>query len=200
MKISETGLEGAFVVDLDVHPDARGSFTELLPAGLLSDLPDFRPSRVVQINASRSGKGVLRGLHAVKRLPGQAKYVTCLAGAIHDVIVDVRAESRTFGRHFAIELSGSPTRQALFVPPGFAHGFLSLEPDTIVVYATSGPYDPSAEFAICATDFALGITWPSTGAVLRSQKDLNAPSLSWIASNRTGLLRIADDTESHEPR
>ena len=191
MKISDTGLDGAIVVELDEHSDARGSFTELLPAALLNHLPSFGLGGVLQINTSRSGRGVLRGLHAIKRPPGQAKYVTCVAGAIYDVIVDVRVESGTFGRHFAIELSDNLTRKALFVPPGFAHGFLSLEPNTIVVYATSSPYDPSAEFAVSALDLELGIAWPSSSATLMSQKDMNAPSLSWIARNNAGLLKLA---------
>lgn len=153
-----------------------------------SDLPDF-----CQDNISLTGlPAVVRGLHFQRPPFAQAKLVTVLAGAILDVIVDLRSDSSHFGCATTFHLSASSDQQ-LFVPVGFAHGFCSLQPETLVHYKVSAPYAPKAEGGIAWDDPDLAIEWPFTAAeVLVSEKDSllprlrDLPPIDWHAASHPG--------------
>lgn len=162
--------------------DSRGWFMELhrrQPASIAAnDRPDAEMADFCQDNVSLTSlPAVVRGLHFQRPPFAQAKLVTVLAGAILDVIVDLRPGSADFGRATAIHLSAS-SGQHLFVPVGFAHGFCSLQPETLVHYKVSAPYAPKAEGGIAWDDPDLAIEWPFTAAeVLVSEKDALLPRL-----------------------
>jgi dTDP-4-dehydrorhamnose 3,5-epimerase len=153
----ETGLPGAKVIQLTVHGDERGFFVERFQAERFAE--HGLPSKFVQDNHSRSAPGVLRGLH-YQTTPSQGKLVGCVRGRIWDVIVDIRAASPTFGKHFGVELS-DVNGKLLWVPAGFAHGFcvLGTEPAD-VLYKVDALYNPATEGGICWNDPELGIAWP----------------------------------------
>jgi len=132
---------------------------------------------VAQLNVSVSQRGVLRGVHAARTPPGQAKYVQCLAGSILDVVVDIRPDSPTFGKHAATILD-DVTREAVFIEEGLGHAFCVLSDTATVAYATSTPYDPEAEFGINPLDPELALPWPSGLRLILSEKDQAAPSLA----------------------
>lgn len=156
MKICETSLAGAKLIEPAVYSDSRGYFFEswnarnFTAAGLALNF--------VQDNQSCSAKGVLRGLHFQNPHP-QGKLVRVTAGTVYDVIVDLRASSPTFREWYGIVLS-SKNRRMLWVPEGFAHGFLSLEDGTQFVYKCTDYYDPSNEQTLLWNDPELGIDWP----------------------------------------
>jgi dTDP-4-dehydrorhamnose 3,5-epimerase len=166
--------------------DSRGWFMELhrrQPTDISTSdqadagLPDFCQDNV----SLTSLPAVVRGLHFQRPPYAQAKLVTVLAGAILDVVVDLRPQSPDFGRAAAIHLSAS-SGQHLFVPVGFAHGFCSLQPETLVHYKVSAPYAPKSEGGIAWDDPDLGIQWPFTAAeVLVSEKDALLPRLRDLA-------------------
>ena len=153
--------------------DARGFFSETWTARAMVDAGIDLP--FVQDNHSMSqARGVLRGLHCQLEPHAQGKLVRCVKGAIWDVAIDARRGSRTFGRHVAAELSAANWQQ-LWIPPGFLHGFVTLEPDSEVVYKTTGCYDKDSERAVIWNDPDLAIPWPVTDVTL-SDKDKVAPS------------------------
>jgi dTDP-4-dehydrorhamnose 3,5-epimerase len=148
--------------------DERGFFSETWTARAMIDAGIDLP--FVQDNHSMSqAKGVLRGLHCQLDPHAQGKLVRCVKGSIWDVAVDARHGSRTFGRHVAAELSAANWQQ-LWIPPGFVHGFVTLEPDSEVVYKTTGYYDKESERAIIWNDPDLALPWPVTDVQL-SEKD-----------------------------
>jgi dTDP-4-dehydrorhamnose 3,5-epimerase len=148
--------------------DERGFFSETWTARAMIDAGIDLP--FVQDNHSMSqAKGVLRGLHCQLDPHAQGKLVRCVKGSIWDVAVDARHGSRTFGRHVAAELSAANWQQ-LWIPPGFVHGFVTLEPDSEVVYKTTGYYDKESERAIIWNDPDLALPWPVTDVQL-SDKD-----------------------------
>jgi dTDP-4-dehydrorhamnose 3,5-epimerase len=154
-----------------VHGDDRGFFLETLRATALAELgihDDW-----VQANHSRSGKGVLRGMHFQ---PGMAKLVRCARGAILDVVVDIRAGSPAFGRWEGVELDDRDHRQ-LYVPDGFAHGFCVLSDEADVLYNCSTYYDPSRESGFRFDDPDVGIEWPDGMELRTSARDRDAPLL-----------------------
>jgi len=156
--------------------DNRGWFTESWSRKVLD--VDF-----CQDNMSLSApRGTVRGLHFQKPPNAQAKLVCVLKGSILDVAVDIRVGSPTFGQHVAVELSAKEGNQ-LFVPRGFAHGFCTLEPDTMVMYKVDGFYAPESDAGLLWSDPALAINWPVTPADAElSPKDQNLPRLSEIVS------------------
>lgn len=160
--------------------DARGFFSETWKEEWNGEL-GFAGS-FVQDNHSLSGQaGVLRGLHLQVAPAAQDKLVRVVRGAVFDVAVDVRKGSPTYGRWAGLRLSAEEWNQ-LFVPSGFAHGFLTLEPDTVVLYKVSAPYAPECERAIRFDDPEIGIVWPAAGGdFILSEKDRSAPLLSKIA-------------------
>ncbi|MCX9148799.1 dTDP-4-dehydrorhamnose 3,5-epimerase [Erythrobacter sp. WG] len=168
MNVVATSLPGVLIIEPRVFGDARGFFMESWNAGTFAaaglDLA------FVQDNHSRSQKGVLRGLHFQNPGP-QGKLVRVTSGAVFDVAVDLRASSPTFGQWMGVELSAENKRM-LWVPEGFAHGFLTLEDDTDFLYKCTAPYDPRTEHTLAWDDPAVGIDWPGIGmAPLVSEKD-----------------------------
>lgn len=167
MKVTETSLSGVLVLEPMVFKDSRGSFMEFYNEknleGVLPNL-DF-----VQENVSISAKNVLRGLHFQNPPHAQAKLVTVLCGAAYDVIVDIRKKSPTYGEWFGLELTEKNKKQ-LYVPRGFAHGFVSLEDDTLFHYKCDNYYHKPSEDALLWNDTELNITWPISSPIL-SEKD-----------------------------
>ena len=178
------GIDGAWVLDPEVFPDDRGSFHEWYRA------PEFRAATgygldLVQANCSVSRRGVLRGVHFADVPPGQAKYVTCVRGAVFDVVVDLRVGSPRFGRWEAVRLDDT-ARRAVFLAEGLGHAFLALTDDTTVVYLCSAGYAPEREHGVHPLDAGLGIVWPDGTRPLLSPKDAGAPSLA--RAEASGLL------------
>ncbi len=184
------GIEGAWVFTPRRHGDDRGSFLELFTQRSLVAATG-RELSLAQANLSVSAAGVLRGVHFADVPPGQAKYVTCVAGAVLDVVVDLRTSSPTFGAHESVLLEPGEQR-AVFIGEGLGHAFCSLEAGSTVVYACSTPYTPGAEHGVHPLDPALGIGWPTTdrqGSPLTpvlSEKDAAAPTLA--EAKEQGLL------------
>jgi len=179
MNVTHLPLDGAVLFEGAVFADGRGSFRELWrhsgyrAAGIAEEF--------VQDNVSISRRGVVRGMHYQWPAP-QGKLVTVLLGAAYDVLVDVRVGSPTFGRWLGFELSAANARQ-LYIPPGFAHGFQTLEDQTVVAYKCTAYYDRASDSAILWNDPALAIDWPLADAVV-SQKDAAAPLLADVAAGR----------------
>lgn len=169
MKRIDTPLAGLCVLEPRVFGDARGFFLESFNARTFADLLGFTPT-FVQDNHSRSQRGVLRGLHYQIRQP-QAKLVRVTRGAVWDVAVDMRRSSPSFGRHFGCELSEDNQRQ-MWIPAGFAHGFLVLSEFADFLYKTTDFYAPEYERCLQWNDPALGLDWPLAGLTLNlSAKD-----------------------------
>jgi dTDP-4-dehydrorhamnose 3,5-epimerase len=183
VKVEATALPGVLVVEPAVHGDARGFFVETWHAERYRELGI--PGPFVQDNHSRSGRGILRGLHA-QSPHWQGKLVRCVEGAIWDVAVDVRLGSPTFGRHVGVELSAASFRQ-LWVPPGLLHGFCVLGEAAQVEYKCTEPYVAEADFSVRWNDPELAVPWPLANPVL-SPKDRDAPLLREV---RGRLLRFA---------
>lgn len=177
MTLHETALPGVLRIETRVFRDLRGAFREAWHA------PRYAAAGVpalVQVNASHSAHRVLRGLH-LQHPQAQGKLVGVLAGAVFDVAVDVRRGSPTFGRHVAAELSEANGHQ-LYVPPGFAHGFLVTAPEgALVLYGCTAPYAPEQEVTIRWDDPALGIPWPITAPLL-NPRDAAAPPLGAVSA------------------
>ena len=173
MRFVPTGLPEVVRVEPQVHRDARGFFVETWRHDRWS--AGGIPGPFVQDNHSRSRRGTLRGLHAQCRRP-QGKLVRVVSGEIWDVAVDVRRGSPSFGRDVAETLSAENFRQ-LWIPPGFAHGFLVLSEEAEFVYKCTDYYDPSDELRIAWNDPALGIPWPTQEPLL-SEPDQRAPRLA----------------------
>ena len=171
----ETEIPELALIEPEVHGDERGFLVEAFRADTWFELgadADF-----AQENHSRSGEGILRGLH-FQTAPGQAKLVRCLRGRIWDVVVDLRSDSPTYRRWEGHELDDEAHRQ-LFVPVGFAHGFCVLSEIADVAYKLSSYYDPATEAQIAWDDPEVGIEWPISDPVL-SDRDRNAPQLSEV--------------------
>jgi dTDP-4-dehydrorhamnose 3,5-epimerase len=172
---TETPLRGAFLIDLDLQPDKRGFFARTFCAREF-EKRGLNPA-VVQCNLSSNSKaGTLRGMHFQTPPASEAKLVRCVRGALHDVIVDLRPESATYRRHFAVELSAQNHR-ALFIPECFAHGFLTLADETDVEYQMSEFYQPGCASGFRYDDPKFGIGWPQPIEVI-SEQDLNWPDFS----------------------
>lgn len=172
MKFTETPLKGAYLIELEPRNDERGWFArffcqrEFTQHGLRAD--------IVQINTSFSKrKGTLRGMHYQVAPKAEDKIVRCIRGALYDVIVDLRPESPTFLKYFAIELTAE-NRTMLYVPKGFAHGFLTLCDETEALYLVTEFYSPEHERGLRYNDPKLGIKWPFEPVVI-SQKDRQHP-------------------------
>jgi dTDP-4-dehydrorhamnose 3,5-epimerase len=176
MKITATTLPDVLIIEPRVFGDARGFFTESWSEKVFNEAVG-QPVRFVQDNHSRSSRGVLRGLHYQLPPHAQGKLVRCVSGAVFDVAVDLRRSSPHFGRWAGVELSADNHRQ-LWVPPGFAHGFLVLSETADFLYKTTDTYAPQAEGSVRWDDPAIGIQWPELGlAPLLAEKDLKAPLL-----------------------
>lgn len=180
MEYQKTDIEGVFLVKPRVFGDARGYFVETWKQADFDE--HVGKVTFIQDNESKSSHGVLRGLHYQKGEWSQAKLVRVIKGRVLDVAVDIRKSSPTFGKHIIAELSEENKLQ-LFIPRGFAHGFLVLSDEAIFTYKVDNVYAPQAEAGIRWNDPALGIEWPVDPAeVLTSEKDLKQPLLkdAWL--------------------
>jgi dTDP-4-dehydrorhamnose 3,5-epimerase len=194
--VESLGVEGAWVFTPRVHHDERGSFLEAFRgAEFAADLG--YELDVAQVNTSVSRRGVIRGIHYADVPPGQAKYVTCVAGAVLDVVVDLRDGSPGFGKWEAVPLD-DVGRRAVFLSEGLGHAFMALTDQATVLYLCSTPYAPGREHGVHPFDPALGISWPLTpeddplhGDPLLSAKDAASPSLEEALA--AGALPRYDD-------
>ena len=176
MNIIKTNIEGLVILEPKVFGDARGYFFESWKTTACSEAGIG--STFIQDNESKSCYGVLRGLHYQAAPYTQAKLVRVIVGAVLDVAVDIRRCSPTFGQHIAVELSGENKRQ-VYIPRGFAHGFVVLSDEAIFAYKCDNDYMPSAERGIRADDPALGIDWRvDREKWVMSPKDLALPTLA----------------------
>jgi dTDP-4-dehydrorhamnose 3,5-epimerase len=168
MKYTKTPLLGNYLIDLEQHGDERGFFARYFCEREFSE--NGLNARWVQINNSMSKEiGTLRGLHFQHQPNAEVKLVRCLKGAIWDVVVDLRQGSETFGKWFGAKLSAE-NRSMMYVPKGFAHGFISLEPDSEIIYLVSDFYAPALEGTLIWNDPEVAINWPLVPAVI-SEKD-----------------------------
>lgn len=188
MRIQETELKGVYVIEPTRHGDHRGFFSETYNEAAMEAAGIQATWR--QDNHSFSvAKGVVRGLHFQTGEKAQTKLLRVTRGSILDVAVDIRLESPTFGRYFAIELSAENWKQ-LYIPEGFAHGFCTLTENCEVLYKVSNLYAPEAEGGLLWNDKEIGINWPisSTEATL-SDKDKKWPVLSELKQSLQNELK-----------
>lgn len=179
MKVTDTALAGVKLIEPRVFGDERGFFMESWNARTFADAG--LDLNFVQDNHSRSARGVLRGLH-YQIGPAQGKLVRVVSGAVFDVAVDLRRSSPTFGQWVGYELSATNHRM-LWVPPGFAHGFLVLQDGTDFLYKCTELYTPSAEHCLAWDDPTVGVNWPLDGITpLVSDKDRVGKALSETAT------------------
>jgi dTDP-4-dehydrorhamnose 3,5-epimerase len=176
-------IEGAFEVTPAQHRDDRGTFLEWYRFDALAAAVGH-PLDLAQANLSTSARNVVRGIHFADVPPGQAKYVTCVSGAVLDVVVDIRVGSPTFGAWEAVHLDDTE-RRAVYVSEGLGHGLCAMTEGATVAYLCSTTYRPGHEHGIDPLDPELGISWP-TGTPLLSTKDAAAPSLA--EARAAGLL------------
>lgn len=181
MKLTELGIEGAWLVESSVYSDDRGFFVEWFKSSEVkaSTGIDLKP---VQANISRSHRGVVRGIHYSMATGGQAKLVTVMSGSIQDYAIDIRTKSLTFGKYESVTLVAGDGK-ALLLSSDLAHAFIALENDTVVSYLVSSEFNPQAEHAISPLCSEIGINWPlDRNQLILSQKDLGAPTLSEMKS------------------
>lgn len=167
MKLTTTDIEGVLIIEPTVFGDERGHFFESYRVDKLKEYgvtEDF-----VQDNQSLSGKGILRGLHFQKNPYAQGKLVRVIKGAVMDVAVDIRRSSPTYGHHIALELNET-NKTMLYIPPGFAHGFLTMEDDTIFHYKCTNYYNKESEGGVLWNSPSLNIDWGISDPIL-SEKD-----------------------------
>jgi dTDP-4-dehydrorhamnose 3,5-epimerase len=176
MNYVEQPVKGVFVIEPKVIGDSRGYFYESFKQAEFDDHIGHHVE-FVQENQSKSSKGVLRGLHYQKGDASQAKLVRVVKGSVLDVAVDIRKSSPTFGKYVAVELSEENNRQ-LFIPRGFAHGFLVLSDEAVFTYKVDNVYAPQADAGIMYNDPQVGIEWPKLDCeFLLSEKDTKHPLL-----------------------
>ena len=175
MNLIKTDIDGVYIIEPKIWPDARGYFFESYnkkifdEAGLIYDF--------VQDNQSKSSYGTIRGLHFQKGEFSQAKLVRAIEGTVLDVAVDLRAGSKTFGKHVAVELSAENNRQ-LMIPRGFAHGFSVLSETAVFTYKCDNVYNKASEGGLMWNDKDIGIDWKiPADKVILSDKDRKHPSL-----------------------
>lgn len=177
MKVTATAIPDVLILEPEVFGDERGFFLESFNQRVFEEAVGEKFS-FVQDNHSRSGKGVLRGLHYQVRQP-QGKLVRVVRGQVFDVVVDIRRGSPTFGQWAGVDLSEDNHKQ-LWIPPGLAHGFLVLSETADVLYKTTDYYAPEHERTIRWDDPELAITWPIEGPPLLSQKDAHADDFAAV--------------------
>ena len=193
MKVRELKVPGAWEITPTIHGDSRGLFFEWLTDRGFSSFAGHRLD-VRQANCSVSSAGVLRGLHFSQLPPSQAKYVTCVRGAVFDVVFDVRVGSPTFGQWDSVLLDDID-RRTIYISEGLGHGFLALQDNTTVMYLCSSEYNPEREHTICATDPALAIDWPRVDGVAATLSDRDAAAPSFEEVRASGLLPTWEETQ-----
>jgi dTDP-4-dehydrorhamnose 3,5-epimerase len=184
MEVRELAVPGAWEFTPRQYPDDRGIFLEWFRADIVGRTIGHS-FEIAQSNQSVSRRGTVRGVHYAEVPPSQAKYVYCPAGAVLDVIVDIRAGSPTFGVVDTVRLD-DVDRRAVYVSEGLGHAFMALTDDATVTYLCSTAYAPNREHGVNALDPALDIPWPQDIKPLLSEKDLEAPFLAEAAEE--GLL------------
>ena len=184
MEVRELAVPDSYVVELTAHGDPRGRLVEWFRADALAEVTGV-PLGIAQANHTVSARGVLRGLHFSLVPPGQGKYVYCPAGAVLDVVVDVRDGSPTFGMHDAVVLDSEQPR-AVYLSEGLGHAFLSLTDDSCVTYLLSTPYAPERDRGVHPLDPDLALPWPKDVRVEMSARDSAAPTLGQARAQ--GLL------------
>ena len=172
MEIIKTKIKDLFIIKPDVFEDERGYFFESFSKEKFKNLG--LNLNFVQDNESKSQKNVLRGLHFQKPPYAQGKLVRVVKGAVLDVAVDLRAGSDTYGQWEAVELS-EENKLMYWVPPGFAHGFLTLRDETVFTYKCTNVYNKESEGSLLWNDPTLNIDWGPIGDLILSEKDLAAP-------------------------
>ncbi|ELY4608946.1 dTDP-4-dehydrorhamnose 3,5-epimerase [Cronobacter turicensis] len=175
MNVIQTAIPDVLILEPKVFGDDRGFFFESFNQRIFEEAVG-RKVEFVQDNHSKSAKGVLRGLHYQLAPHAQAKLVRCLQGAIYDVAVDIRLGSPTFGQWVGAELSAENKHQ-IWIPEGFAHGFIALEHNTEILYKTNDFYSKECERSIKWDDEQLNIAWPEKAGII-SEKDAMAPAFS----------------------
>lgn len=178
MEITKTDIEGLLILQPKIWRDERGYFFESFREDVFKKLN--LDLNFVQDNQSLSQRGTIRGLHFQKAPHEQGKLVRVLQGKVLDVALDIRKNSATYGKYFAIELSAENQTQ-FFIPPGFAHGFSTLEDNTIFCYKCTNYYDKASEGGVLYNDPALGIDWKVEGLFV-SDKDKELPVLKDFVS------------------
>ncbi|MEY3996195.1 MAG: dTDP-4-dehydrorhamnose 3,5-epimerase [Pseudomonadota bacterium] len=192
MNIITTPINGLLLLEPKVFHDARGWFSESFNQQVFNNAIGNNPAtntpyEFVQDNHSFSHQGVLRGLHYQLPPFAQGKLVRVVQGAVWDVAVDIRKDSITFGRWFGIELSATNSKQ-LWIPPGFAHGFITLSESAQFLYKTTALYNKDSEGAIVWNDPDINIAWPKIeGDVIVSEKDANNWLLKQLVKNNLFL-------------
>ncbi len=187
MKFTRTHIDDVIIIDPIIHIDDRGYFIETFRQDLLEDFLGFKVN-FSQDNESKSSKGVLRGLHYQLAPAAQTKLVRVIKGSVLDVAVDIRKGSPTFGKYVAVELSEENKRQ-LFIPRGFAHGFVVLEDETIFTYKVDNTYSKKHDRGIAYNDTSLAIDWQiSSDKIELSHKDKHQVSL-----NDAEIFQFGDD-------
>jgi dTDP-4-dehydrorhamnose 3,5-epimerase len=189
MTTRELAIPGAWEISAKLYPDDRGLFYEWFTQREFTAVTGHRLD-VHQANCSVSAAGVLRGLHFAQLPPSQAKFVTCVRGAVFDVVVDIRIGSPTYGQWDAVRLDDRD-RRSVYLSEGLAHGFLALEDESTVMYLCSAPYAPEREHTILAIDPQLAIDWPVVSDLRMSDRDRDAPTLEQVRA--AGLLPTWDD-------
>lgn len=176
MNVIKTAIPEVLIFEPKVFGDERGFFFESFNHKLFEEAVGY-PVTFVQDNHSKSSKGVLRGLHYQLPPHAQGKLVRCVTGEVFDVAVDIRKSSPTFGQWVGVHLSGENKRQ-LWIPEGFAHGFVTLTETAEFLYKTTNYYAPQSEGSIHWDDPLVGIRWPTTSKVSLSKKDQEAVTLN----------------------
>ena len=193
MKARELAVPGAWEITPQVHTDSRGLLFEWFTDSAFTEFAGHRLD-LRQVNCSVSSAGVLRGVHFAQMPPSQAKYVTCLRGAVFDVVVDIRVGSPRFGTWDAVVLDDRH-RRSVYLSEGLGHAFLALEDDSTVMYLCSAGYAPDREYTVNPLDPALDIAWPAVdGEPTISDRDREAPTLAQVQAE--GLLPTWDETRA----
>lgn len=172
MDVSTTNIEGLLVIQPKVFGDERGYFFESFRDDVLNNHGVY--SKFVQDNQSKSNKGILRGLHFQKAPHAQGKLVRVVKGSVLDIALDIRTNSPTYGHHFSIELN-EVNKTIFYIPPGFAHGFLTLEDNTLFSYKCTNYYNLESEGSVLWNSESLNIDWGIENPIL-SEKDNTAPN------------------------
>jgi len=177
MKFIKTDIPDVVICEPQVHGDSRGYFVETFRQDKLEDYVGFK-LHFVQDNESKSAKGVLRGLHYQLAPAAQSKLVRVIEGRVLDVAVDIRVGSPTFGKHVAVELT-SDNKKQLFIPRGFAHGFVVLSDSAIFAYKVDNYYNPDCDRGIKFDDAEINVDWCISSEFLQlSQKDIDQPNFA----------------------
>ncbi|WFE41003.1 dTDP-4-dehydrorhamnose 3,5-epimerase family protein [Micromonospora sp. WMMD998] len=193
MTITEMEIPNAYRIQPERHLDRRGYFFEALREEQLSATIGY-PFRLGQVNYSSSRRNTVRGIHGTSLPPGQAKLVTCVRGAVLDVVVDLRIGSPTYGR-FEVTHQEADSGTAVYLADGLGHAFLALTDDAVMSYLCSEEFVPGTMIEINPLDPEIGITWSLTEEPIMSDKDAAAPSLAEAAA--AGRLPSYDECRTH---